>query len=223
MVKFGVQDTGLGIPVEKLENIFNAFDQGSDEINLKFGGTGLGLSICKKVVSRLGGDLQVQSEVGKGSRFSFILELSSSEKKPIPEKKKELSPVPTGKKFSVLVVDDSEMNTLLAGKILEQENFNVFIADNGFSAIRLLQEEKVDLLLLDIHMPKMDGIEAAGIIRNLPGLKKLPIIAVTGSTDLSSLEDLKSSVFTDYILKPFPPELLIQKIRTTLSRLKETN
>lgn len=215
IVLFEVRDTGQGIPPEKLNKIFNAFEQGSDEINLKFGGTGLGLSICKKVVAALGGDLKVHSKLGEGTSFSFELELPVSEEEVKKDNSRTESKI-FGERSTVLAVDDSEMNTLLIRKTLEKENYRVLVAHDGLSAIKILQEETVDLVLLDIHMPKMDGIEAAGIIRNLPGLRDLPVIAVTGSTDISSLIELKSSVFSDYILKPFHPEQLIEKIRSVL-------
>jgi CheY-like chemotaxis protein/nitrogen-specific signal transduction histidine kinase len=215
-VKFEVQDTGIGIPNEKLKKIFNAFDQGSDEINLKFGGTGLGLSICKKVVSKLGGELKVQSEVEVGSRFFFRLNfpLPKAEQPAISEEA-EPKKILTNKIRTVLVVDDSELNTLLIKKTLEKENFCVLIAHNGLAAIKILQEKSVDLVLLDIHMPGMNGIEAAGIIRNLPGLSDLPIIAVTGSTDIASLKN-SGSWFSDHILKPFHPEGLAQRVTAAL-------
>lgn len=114
VVNFEVRDTGRGIPPQKLKTIFNAFEQGSDEINLKFGGTGLGLSICKKVVAALGGDLEVHSRVGDGSSFSFELELPVSEDK--VEKHVEnnrTGKISLGERPTVLVVDDSEMNTLV--------------------------------------------------------------------------------------------------------------
>lgn len=212
IVNFEVRDTGRGIPPEKLETIFNAFDQGSDEINLQFGGTGLGLSICKEVVTALGGDLKVESRVGEGSSFSFELELSVSEKE-VEERSEDNRSGSTsfGERPTVLAVDDSEMNTLLIKKTLEKENCRILMAHDGLSAVKILQEEKVDLVLLDIHMPKMNGVEAAGIIRNLPGLRDLPIIAVTGSADISSLKDLETSIFSEFILKPFHPDELAKK------------
>lgn len=211
-VKFTVRDTGPGIPKEKLKTIFNAFDQGSDLINLKFGGTGLGLSICKKVVSTLGGNLQVLSEVGKGTSFTFSLDLPTSEEPSEPEIKALVKALDiSGKRGTVLVVDDSEINTLLISKTLERENFQVLVAHNGLTAIKILQEQMVDIILLDIHMPEMDGIEAAGIIKKFPGLERVPIIAVTGSMEISSLDTLQAFGFSDFILKPFHPEELARK------------
>lgn len=217
-VKFEIEDTGQGISGDKLETIFNAFEQGSNEINLKFGGTGLGLSICKQVVSVLGGDLLVQSQVGLGTKFSFTLELpiSKSDSKPaVKSNYYNVNKLEKGK--TVLIVDDSDLNTMLIHKTLEKEGFKTLVAASAMKAIKILQQEKVDLVLLDIHMPGMDGIEAAGVIKDLQGLDHLPIIAVTGSTDLSSLKNLETAVFSDFILKPFHPEELVQKSKAAIA------
>lgn len=217
-VKFEVGDTGNGIPEEKLERIFNAFDQGSEEINLKFGGTGLGLSICKKVISKLGGELQVESVIGVGTRFFFSLVLPIRKIDVLMGSEKiQLQSNSNHASQTILVVDDSEINTLVIKRTLEKHNFRIIVANDGLSAIKILQEKIVDLVLIDIHMPGMDGMEAAGIIKNLPELNYLPIIAVTGSTDISYLKNIKTSPFSDFILKPFHPEKLALKISSVLS------
>ncbi len=217
-VRFEVQDTGNGIPEEKLDQIFNAFEQGSDEINLKFGGTGLGLSICRKVISKLGGNLQVQSEVEVGTRFFFSLNLPitiAPGSHPIAKKMHSKNTFDIKKK-RVLIVDDSELNTFLIKKILKKENFNTMVAHDGMSAMKILQEKKVDLILLDMHMPGMDGMEIAEKIKNLPNLSYIPIIAVTGSIDFSPLNNQETSVFSDFVIKPFHPMELVQKSKAVI-------
>lgn len=214
-VKFSVQDTGIGIPKEKLKGIFEAFDQGGDDINLLYGGTGLGLSISKRVIDILGGELKVQSVFGRGSEFSFSLNLEIEQQASVEEPEQELVPVPQEfltRNLKLLVVDDNKLNLLVVQKNLERWGIGYEVAYTGLGAVRKVQQEKFDLVLMDMHMPEMDGLEATRVIRNIHGCSELPVIGLTASTGKEFWGKLYEAGFSDLLMKPFRTEELLEKI-----------
>ncbi len=213
-VNFTVRDTGIGIPKEKLKVIFEAFDQGGENINFEFGGTGLGLSISKRVVDLYGGELEVQSETGKGSEFRFVLELEI-EQEPAKDPEPAIQPDPLPlltENLKVLVVDDNKLNLLVVCKNLDLWGIKYKTASTGLGAVRKVQEEVFNLILMDLHMPGMDGLEAAGVIRNIEGCREMPIIGLTASTDKKFRIGIEAAGFSDLLAKPFRPEELLESI-----------
>ena len=216
-MKFRVIDSGIGIPSDKLKTIFEAFDQGGEEINRVYGGTGLGLSISRKIVETMGGTLTVKSVLGKGSEFSFALELeiTEAEKDGLDCNSSVLSQGSLSKRSKALIVDDNKLNILIAKKYLELWEWDYDSAYNGFEAVEKVQNQDFDIVLMDLHMPEMDGLKATEIIRKLDDMKyqNLPIIGLTASVEKFVEEKVHSVGFNDLLVKPFKPEELLEKIK----------
>ena len=208
-VKFEVRDTGVGIDKEKLATIFESFTQEDETITRKFGGTGLGLAISRQLVDIFGGELQVDSNIDKGSTFSFILDLEHGEAFETPQVKiigdKDL----TGCK--ILLVEDNEINSYLAITILKKWNAVVESAENGLKAIKKLEQTEFDVVLMDMQMPEMDGVQATTHTRNVLKLN-VPIIALTANAVKGEKEKCIEAGMDDYISKPFEPDELFSKI-----------
>ena len=213
-INFAICDTGIGIPKDKQETIFDSFSQGSIEINRKYGGTGLGLTIVKKLVDLLGGDINLHSEVGVGTTFGFELNLLNGTKEIILEKAKLYSDdILIGK--SILVVEDNKINQMITKKMLEKKNIKCHIIDNGEEAVELLSKENdFDLVLMDVHLPGINGTIATQKIREFE--TKKPIIALTAISLNENREMLMSFGMTDVITKPFEPENFYRIIASNL-------
>ncbi|HSZ72592.1 MAG TPA: PAS domain S-box protein, partial [Cytophagaceae bacterium] len=215
-IKFLVEDTGIGISEDQLVAVFDRFNQGSNDTTRKYGGTGLGLSIVKRLVELQDGTIQVQSTLGKGSVFEFILPLQELSGKENHHSLKKINPnqAKGKKKLHILLVEDNVINQKLAQKNLHNFGFTVEIADNGKIAIDLLQQSTAyDLILMDMQMPEMDGYEAAGIIRKKLKLN-IPIIAMTAHAMTGEKEKCLAIGMNDYVSKPFKPAELYTKITT---------
>ncbi|MXV51734.1 PAS domain S-box protein [Pedobacter sp. HMF7647] len=212
-ILFKIRDTGIGIQAEKLEHIFEAYAQAETDIATKYGGTGLGLPITKKLIELYGSEIFVNSEVGKGSEFSFEIKFKRNKtlkpelKHPKEEDKRQMQGI-------VLVVDDNEINRLLAKKMLSKWGLQTDFAENGREALEKIGRQSYDIVLMDIQMPVLNGIEAARQIRTLPGqyFSELPIVALTASIMNEQIEDIKKSGMDDYLLKPFSVDALFEKI-----------
>lgn len=224
-LKIAVFDTGIGIAPEKMEIILQPFRQGGDHINLKYGGTGLGLSISERLITAMGGNLTIKSELNKGSEFSFVIDLQ------LPEDEEEEHPsqvdtnpeqLPEGLK--VLVVDDNEINLLVARKNLDKWNLKYELARDGQEAVEKVQQEHFDLILMDLHMPKMNGFEATSTIRTMEEgrFRDLPIIALSGSTGVFRKKEIEAEGFNDFLNKPFRPQELLSKIITSTEEKTRT-
>ena len=211
---FEIKDTGIGIPKDKIENIFYSFTQATSATTRKYGGTGLGLSICKQLVELQGGEIAVTSEEGKGSIFSFQLKFQESESQ--QEEGANNSIGTEGfNALKVLLVEDNEINQLLAETILTQWNCSVISAENGQEALEKFQQEAFDLILMDIQMPEMDGYELTQEIRKQD--QKIPIIAITAGGIQGERAKCIAAGMNDYLLKPFQPEELYSKIKEIIS------
>ena len=174
---FEITDTGIGIPEEKLETVFDSFSQGSIEINRKYGGTGLGLTIVKKLVDLLGGEIKLYSKVGFGSTFTFDLVLAVSNHEVLIEKPKSYSSNLLKDK-NVLIVEDNKINQMITKKMVENKGMNCQIIDNGEDAIQIVKDNQTfDLILMDVHLPGINGTIATEEIRKFN--KNIPIIALT--------------------------------------------
>lgn len=212
-IEFAVTDTGIGISKEQQERIFRRFTQASEETAGKFGGTGLGLTIVKHMVELQHGTIEVESEVGKGSVFSFILRFRKTNcrkselliSKPVDDEPRDLSDC------KVLVVEDNEVNRKLMELILKSWNIKADYARNGLEAISLVQENQYDLILMDIQMPEMGGYQATRIIRGKLHLNT-PIIALTAHAMAEQAQRCKEAGMNDFVTKPFKKADMYNKI-----------
>jgi signal transduction histidine kinase/CheY-like chemotaxis protein len=205
VVNFSVADTGIGIPADMHQQIFERFTQADANTTRKFGGTGLGLTICKMLVELLGGKLNLESEIDKGSRFFFTLHLPRKES-PVENT---MSIVPSsfsldGKK--ILLAEDNIVNMLVGKRFIQKWGATVTEAANGVIAVEEFRKQKFDLVLLDLEMPEMDGYQALQEVRKID--QHIPAIAFTAAVYENMLQDLTSKGFTDFIQKPFRPEQL---------------
>ena len=205
---FSVTDTGIGIDQEKLKTIFEFFSQEDNTITRRFGGTGLGLAISKSISELLGGEIIVESEKNVGSTFKFCLTMPEASE----QLKNETAIVRTDLKGkNVLIVEDNELNRFLAVTILKKWNANIHIAENGEEAVKAVSSLDIDIVLMDIQMPVMDGVAAAIAIRS--ELKSnVPIIALTANALESEKEKCWQAGMNEYITKPYNPEFLREKI-----------
>jgi len=200
-VYFKIVDTGIGIPEDRQEAIFDSFSQGSIEINRKYGGTGLGLNIVKKLIEILGGQIRLESKVGKGSTFSFGLRFGLGAA--IDQDNKEYDEsVFINKK--VLLIEDNKINQMITKKMLENKQMLVEIIDNGEDAIEAVKNNYYDLVLMDVHLPGINGTIATQTIRTFDTHTR--IIALTAISLNENREMLLSFGMNDVITKPFDPE-----------------
>ena len=203
-IYFEVKDSGIGIPEDKLETVFDSFSQGSVGINRKYGGTGLGLTIVKKLVSILGGEIKLESVVNQGSTFSFELPFKKG-KKPLKVDKRPTKSNDSklaGKKL--LVVEDNKINQMISKKMLENKGILCELIDNGEEAIEICKNHQFDMILMDVHLPGINGTIATKTIREFD--KKTPIIALTAISLNENRQMLLSYGMNDVITKPFVPE-----------------
>jgi len=204
---FTVKDTGIGIDQEKLKTIFEFFSQEDNTITRRFGGTGLGLAISKSIAELLGGEIKVESEKNVGSTFKFCLSMpeAAEQEKNVTVAQSDL----TGK--NVLIVEDNELNRFLAVTILKKWNAIIHIAVNGEEAVNAVKNKDIDIILMDIQMPVMDGVAASIAIRNELN-SNVPIIALTANALESEKEKCWQAGMNEYITKPYNPEFLLEKI-----------
>ncbi|MEC5164359.1 signal transduction histidine kinase/DNA-binding response OmpR family regulator [Flavobacterium sp. PL11] len=214
-LNFSVIDSGIGIPKNKLASIFDSFNQASNETTRKYGGTGLGLTITKKLIELQGGSIDVKSSVSEGSEFSFSLEYKNLKNRN-KKQKLNLNPIRSAdflKTKKILLVEDNELNQLLTIKVFEKWNKEIDIAANGKIAIDKIKENSYDIILMDIQMPEMDGIELTKYIRSEMGQKSLiPIIALTAHATMGEEEKCIEVGMNDYLSKPFNFDILLDKL-----------
>ena len=223
VISFTVTDTGVGIPEDKLNLIFEAFQQADGTTSRKYGGTGLGLSISRELAHLLGGDLRVESEPREGSRFSLRLPLGADLDAPTLDGAGEASQPALVREAplrgrKVLVIDDDVRTGFALTAMLEQHGMKVVYAENGHEGIeRLSQHADTDLVLLDIMMPGMDGYETARAIRSIPPFALLPIIALTAKAMQRDREKALAAGASDYIAKPVDVDQLMAMMRGWLT------
>ena len=211
---FWIRDTGIGIPPNHLDRIFEPFSQADTSVTRRFGGTGLGLAISRQLARMMGGDIQVQSEPGKGSAFSCTLsflytsdETGFDAPTVLPSDKKD-RPTPDLRGACVLLVEDNDINRELAEALLAEAGLDVDIAENGRDALEKIAIRHYDAVLMDIQMPVMSGIEATTALRANPVYQHLPIIAMTAHATARDREDCLAAGMNDYITKPLDPDAL---------------
>lgn len=198
-----VEDTGIGIHEKDMPKIFSSFSQGDGTMTRKYGGTGLGLAISKQLVELMGGEIRAFSERGKGSRFEFELTVPfDEEERAMDGHMDELSIPDDEQKLEILLVEDDLVNQKLALRLLGRQGHHVVVANNGVEAVDWAAQKSFDVILMDIQMPKMDGMEATSLIRNKLGLRDVPIIAVTAHALKGDEEKFREIGMNDYISKP---------------------
>jgi len=216
-VKFCVSDTGIGISSASISKIFDSFQQEDESITRNYGGTGLGLAICKQLIGLMGGSIEVESEKGKGSKFYFTITLPTGKNKNMSMNTEASKPTQGNLQgIKILVVEDNKFNQLIARSLLEKWLSTVQIAENGQRAVEILQSETFDLILMDLQMPVMDGLTAAGIIRNQMQICT-PILALTANVLKGVIEKCNEAGMNGYISKPFIPDTIYAKIAEVLN------
>ncbi|TXK50522.1 PAS domain S-box protein [Pontibacter qinzhouensis] len=216
-LEFMVQDTGIGIPEDKRESIFEGFTQAYSSTTRKYGGTGLGLNISKALVEMQKGHIWVESQKDKGSSFKFTIPYKKSKSQINPEPAAELN-FSELQHLHVLLAEDNEVNVFLARSIMEEWGATVDVALNGVKAVEMAKEHYYDVILMDIQMPELNGLDATQLIRLLPDQKKanVPIIALTANVIKGDAEKYIDAGMNDYVSKPFQEEELFLKIKAAL-------
>jgi len=221
---FRIMDTGVGIPENKLPFVFTAFKQLDITRDSSQRGTGLGLVIAAQLVEMMGGHIDVASQVGKGTTFSFTLHLPvAAEKTPVADIPPVLArPVEARHNLHILLVEDEFINRTLAVTLIEREGWRVTCAENGVEALEILEKEKFDLVLMDIQMPKMNGYAATAIIRDQEKERgeHVPIIAMTAYAVKGDREKCLAAGMDGYISKPIRPDLLRLEIESILQEIQ---
>jgi signal transduction histidine kinase/DNA-binding response OmpR family regulator len=230
IIEITVKDNGVGIPEDKLDKVFDSYEQLGAEINREYLGTGLGLSISKKLVELHGGTIWAESKLGHGSSFKFTMPVSLSEapswsSSKITEEEEEERQRPTEIKvqnaqFDVLIVDDEPINRQVLSNQLKNEHANIDMASSGAEALALIEKKKFDIVLLDIMMPKMSGFEVCLKIREKYTLNQLPVIFITAKDQITDLVEGLKFGGNDYITKPFSKQEFLARIRTHLNLYK---
>ncbi|MBF0227900.1 MAG: response regulator, partial [Desulfobacterales bacterium] len=220
-ISFEVIDTGIGIPKERLDRMFKPFSQTDASTTRKYGGTGLGLVISKKLVEIMGGQISVQSEYGKGSNFKFTVQLEQGEEfketdsKYMIDDKKVLTDKLQLSTLNVLMAEDNEFNQRLALIVLKQMGIYADVVQNGREAVDAVEKKQYDIILMDIQMPEMDGIQAAKLIRSKN--INIPVIAMTANVTPEDRRACLAAGMNEYISKPVDPE----KLRKVILKLSE--
>ncbi|MBN3584648.1 PAS domain S-box protein [Algoriphagus aestuarii] len=221
LVEFTVEDTGIGIPQDKINSIFEAFTQASSSTTRKYGGTGLGLAIVKKLVELFEGEITVDSQEGIGSKFTFKISYRVDQSDMVESFKGHDKPSKSLENASILVAEDNYVNQILIQKFLKKWNTgNLVIASDGEEALELFETQDFNLVLLDLQMPVLDGFSVAKAIRNHSEKAKseIPILALTATSLHEVKKDLIEIGFTDFVPKPFIPEVLYEKLIKSLNQ-----
>jgi CheY-like chemotaxis protein/two-component sensor histidine kinase len=202
-----VKDSGIGLTQEQISHLFTAFTQADTSTTRKYGGTGLGLAISKRLTEMMDGEIWCDSEPGQGSTFSFTARFKLADQTSQPEiisdeASSETELVKSILGAAILLVEDNEINQMVASELLQNAGFKVSIANNGREALEIIQKEKFDLVFMDIQMPEMDGLSATREIRKIERLKSIPIIAMTANAMSGDREESLMAGMNDHVNKP---------------------
>ena len=217
-ILFEITDTGVGIASDKQHDIFNAFSQEDASISREFGGTGLGTTLSQKIVQLMGGTIELESEKGKGSRFWFSLDfpVPRNTEKVHAASRQSVSSVFQGK--HILLVEDYAINQKIARMYLEDMGCTVTLVENGLECLRLLKHKSFDLVLLDVQMPVLDGVETIKRIRGTKNLKELLVVGMTANAFEEDQQKYIQSGMNAVILKPFRRSELQEKLGAILEQ-----
>jgi signal transduction histidine kinase len=212
-VRIDIIDSGIGIPPDVRATLFNPFTQADNSVSRKYGGTGLGLAICKQLCVLMGGTIGVDSEAGAGSRFWFTVQCRRGEMPTVVAPPVQPAMASGNSGLSILVAEDNPMIRKLIGKLMSKRGHQADLVVNGKEAVAAVQVKHYDLVLMDMHMPEMDGMTAARTIRGLAGPERLvPIVALTGNALVGQREICLAAGMNDYLSKPFEPAELYSLI-----------
>jgi signal transduction histidine kinase/CheY-like chemotaxis protein len=214
-----VRDTGIGIPADKLPDLFQMFMQADTSTTRRYGGSGLGLAICQRLVGLMGGQIQVRSACDQGTEFSFVLPVTPVTAPPEPAVEKPDSPARPARRPRVLVVDDMDTNRFLLEVFLRRHDFEPELASSGEEAVRLAAAKQYDAILMDLHMPDIDGYTATRRIRaSEPVGRRTPIIALTASIASGTREKCLAAGMDEYLAKPLDLRKFKQLLTELVSR-----
>ena len=222
MVRFEVHDTGVGIPQEAIPRLFNAFEQADNSTTRKYGGTGLGLAITRRIIELMGGKVGVESTPGVGSLFWFTARLSkqsgnrSASSADNSDAESQLRQYHQGRR--VLLVDDELVNLEIARFLLNEVGLTVDTAEDGLQAIQKAKENTYALIVMDMQMPHLNGLDATSLIRRLPGYQHIPVLAMTANAFAEDKERCLAAGMNDFIAKPFDPAVLFSVLLEWLER-----
>ena len=224
-LEFAVTDTGIGIAKQKQRSIFEAFSQADGTITRRFGGTGLGLAISSQLVQLLGGQLLVDSEEGKGSTFRFAIRLLTDQSQQFVRARDVIRNRrgfdkwgAANRKLRILVADDNAVNRLVATRMLEKRGHQVVAVETGIQAVTTLGDETFDIVLMDVQMPEMDGLEATRLVRarELGTGQRIPILALTAQAGAEDRERCLAAGMDGYVAKPIQPAELFESVEKAL-------
>jgi PAS domain S-box-containing protein len=225
IIRIKISDTGIGIPAGKTDAIFEKFTQADTSMTRKYGGSGLGLAIVKASVNKMHGGIEVESEVGVGTTFTISLPLRHTGKASSVESfSASTSPAAPVQRRDILLVEDYAPNVMVAGAMLEQFGYSYDVAHNGFEALRKFVHGQYEVILMDVQMNELDGLEATRRIRRIEsekGLNRTPVIAMTAHVREQDKDRCFEAGMDDFIPKPFEPRLLSQKVERFIRMNKE--
>lgn len=219
-LRFEVQDSGIGIDIDSQERLFEAFFQASDQVSRQYGGTGLGLAICRRLVDAMGGDIAAESDIGRGSLFWFTARFEHGDEAALREARFELPiALPGTPPLNVLLVEDNDINALVTQTFLEKMGHTVFHADSGEAGVQAATADAFDVILMDISLPGMDGVEAAQQIRSLSGssANPIPIVAMSAHVFQNEISAVLEADMNAFVGKPVSPERLAEVLNQVMA------
>ncbi|MFS4491907.1 ATP-binding protein [Maribacter sp. 2308TA10-17] len=225
---FSIADTGIGISKNNLEHIFDSYKQAEYDTQVKYGGSGLGLSIVKQIIDNLGGDISVDSRLGEGTIFRFMLPYTKGSIENImtrdSSKRINSNEFEAVKGLHILVFEDNVINQKLIAQRLKSWQCKTYVTDNALYGLNLLETNKIDMVLMDLKMPEMSGFEVTQLIRKskIESVKQIPVIAVSADFTAQDHTKCKEYEINDFILKPFSPDELLTKLVKHKNRMKTT-
>jgi CheY-like chemotaxis protein len=220
-IRFSVKDSGIGIPADKVGSLFSPFTQAESSTTRRFGGTGLGLSICRELAHLMGGEVEVESQIGKGSEFTLRVPLVVADQEVKSRGPEEVAAavVSVGiEPISVLLVEDNLVNRTLMTKLLAKYGHTVDVAVNGLEAVEMVGSTNYDLIFMDCQMPVMDGFEATRKIRENPGTTRPHIVALTANAFKEDQDKCYEAGMDDFVTKPVSRESLEKIMRSAKKR-----